>query len=511
LVASMRATRSAHATFPDEKASIKRRAKIGLRRCFPIAASVLALVAALATGAAQAAGRAYVSNSGSATVSQYGIGTDGGLFALSPPTVAASSYAAGVAMSPDGKSVYVACAGVCQFDVDPLAGTLSSKTPASVAAEANPWSVAVSPNGKSAYLTNSSGNTVSQYDIDPLSGGLSPKSSPSVAAGSNPNTIAVTPDNRSAYVANGADGTVTQYDIDPLSGALSPKTPRSVAAGRAPYGVAVTPDGRSAFVTGGDAIFQYAIDSPSGSLLPKTPASVAVGPNALGIALTADGKDAYVADSITDSVYQYDVDSSSGTLSPKTPGSVFTGRLPWAVAVTADGMNAYVPTLSGVSQYDIDPLNGNLSPKSPATVAGGSGPGIAVSPPPNRSPDCRSVAPSRTVLTNVNRRLVAITLEGATDPDGDAVTLSVDGVTQDEPVVGSGDHTSPDAVDEGEGELRVRAERNPRGDGRVYRIAFTASDGHSGSCSGTATVSVPRKRHKPAVDSAPPSYDSFAR
>jgi dipeptidyl aminopeptidase/acylaminoacyl peptidase len=129
----------------------------------------------------------------------------------------------------------------------------------------------------------------------------------------------------------------------------------------------------------------------------------------------------------------------------------------------------------------------------------------------NRAPDCSGVAASRTVLATASRKLVPITLDGATDPDGDPVTLRVDGVTQDEPVTSSGDPTSPDAVDEGEGELRVRAERNPRGDGRVYQIAFTASDGRGGSCSDTATVSVPRKKRKPAVDSAPPSYDSFGR
>jgi hypothetical protein len=115
------------------------------------------------------------------------------------------------------------------------------------------------------------------------------------------------------------------------------------------------------------------------------------------------------------------------------------------------------------------------------------------------------------VLTTADRRLVPITLDGATDPDGDSVTLSLDGVTQDEPVTGSGDHTSPDAVDAGDGELRVRAERNPHGDGRVYRIAFTGSDGRGGECSGTAKVAVPRKRNKAALDSAPPSYDSLTR
>jgi Tol biopolymer transport system component len=132
-------------------------------------------------------------------------------------------------------------------------------------------------------------------------------------------------------------------------------------------------------------------------------------------------------------------------------------------------------------------------------------------PIPNRPPDCSGVAASRPVLTTANHRLVPITLDGATDPDGDPVTLTVDGVTQDEPVVSRTDNTSPDAVDQGDGQLRVRAERNPHGDGRVYRIAFTASDGRGGSCSGTTTVSAPRKKRKAAVDSAPPSYDSLVR
>jgi dipeptidyl aminopeptidase/acylaminoacyl peptidase len=145
---------------------------------------------------------------------------------------------------------------------------------------------------------------------------------------------------------------------------------------------------------------------------------------------------------------------------------------------------------------------------TPTFVTSGEGPDWQ--PIPNRPPDCSGVAASRPVLTTANHQLVPITLDGATDPDGDPVTVSVDGVTQDEPVTGRGDHTSPDAVDEGDSELRVRAERNQHGDGRVYRIAYTASDGRGGSCSGTTTVSVPRKKHKPAIDSAPPSYDSFA-
>jgi dipeptidyl aminopeptidase/acylaminoacyl peptidase len=131
--------------------------------------------------------------------------------------------------------------------------------------------------------------------------------------------------------------------------------------------------------------------------------------------------------------------------------------------------------------------------------------------PVNRPPECSGVTVSRPVIVTHNRALVPVTLDGATDPDGDPIAIALGGVTQDEPVTGNGDQTSPDAIDEHDGELRVRAERNPRGDGRVYRIAFTLSDGRGGSCSGATTVSVPRKRHRPAVDSAPPSYDSLGR
>jgi hypothetical protein len=97
-----------------------------------------------------------------------------------------------------------------------------------------------------------------------------------------------------------------------------------------------------------------------------------------------------------------------------------------------------------------------------------------------------------------------VTLGGATDPDGDAVTITITGVTQDEPV-GRRPDARPGA---GSHQVELRAQRRPRGDGRVYRIAFTASD-DADECSGVVTVEVRRHKKQPAVDSAPPSYDSF--
>ena len=41
---------------------------------------------------------------------------------------------------------------------------------------------------------------------------------------------------------------------------------------------------------------------------------------------------------------------------------------------------------------------------------------------------------------------------------------------------------------------------SPQGDGRVYRIAYTVSDGKGGSCSDAEKVAVPRKKGQTAVD-----------
>jgi hypothetical protein len=71
-------------------------------------------------------------------------------------------------------------------------------------------------------------------------------------------------------------------------------------------------------------------------------------------------------------------------------------------------------------------------------------------------------------------------------------------------------NTSPDAQIGAAGAFRVRAERSGQGDGRVYRIAFTATDAEGGECSGVLRVGVPHDQGNGStpVDSAPPSFNS---
>ncbi|HZJ64936.1 MAG TPA: thrombospondin type 3 repeat-containing protein [Kofleriaceae bacterium] len=122
----------------------------------------------------------------------------------------------------------------------------------------------------------------------------------------------------------------------------------------------------------------------------------------------------------------------------------------------------------------------------------------------NHPPDCSAVTATPATLWPPNHAMQAIALSGATDPDGDAVTIAIAAVTQDEPVNGLGDgDTAPDAqLGPGPGQVEVRAERSGHGDGRVYRIGFVATDANGASCSGTALVGVPKSQgHGSAIDS----------
>jgi 6-phosphogluconolactonase (cycloisomerase 2 family) len=399
-------------------------------------AAVLAPVAL--PSVAQAAGSAYVANIGDETVSQFAIFPNGSLTPMSPASVAGDNGPTGIALSPDGKSLYVSNSAestVSQYTVDPATGALSPKTPASVASGAGPRheGIAVTPDGKSAYVTNLNDNSVSQYDVEPLTGTLSAKSPATVAAGSGPNGIAVTPDGKSAYVANLNEGTVSQYDIDPLTGAMSPKAPASVAAGTSPAGVAVTPDGKSVYVKNAGTISQYDVSPANGTLSPKSPATVASGAasgtnDTTPIAVAPDGKSAYVTNesAAEPTILQYDIDPETGVLSPKTPASVATATQPSNLAVAPDGKSVYVTNTfsEAVSQYSVDPLSGALMAKTPTSVGSGMVPlGIAVGAFPLAHPTTTSLScsPSTVVAAHSTTCTASITdasSSGQTTPSG---------------------------------------------------------------------------------------------
>lgn len=131
---------------------------------------------------------------------------------------------------------------------------------------------------------------------------------------------------------------------------------------------------------------------------------------------------------------------------------------------------------------------------------------------PNNPPVCTGAK----VLGNMwppNHKFVKISVTGVTDADGDTIVITPTGIRQDEVVKGNGagaGNTDPDGQ---LSPLAVRSERNgtPKspGNGRVYHVAFTASDGKGGTCDGVAKVCVPHDQYKNTCIDGGPLYDSL--
>jgi YVTN family beta-propeller protein len=267
-------------------------------------------------------------------------------------------------VSPDGRSVYVGnmfSMTISQYDVR-AGGALSPKTPAAVPAGGLPAGVAVAPDGKSVYAANfdlaaDNPNGVSQYNMD-RSGRLSFKDPEEVVAGGGPSAgLAVSPDGKSVYVANSGSDTVSQYDVG-ASGALSPKRVDAVGTGDEPSGVAVTPDGRSVYVanfgdptSGGGSVSQYDVGS-GGELSLKRPRSVSAGSHPVAVTVSSDGGSAYVTSgppsAVSGFVFLYDV-GDGGALTPKDTGMMPAGTRPSGLAVTPVLATARADVLTGTA------------------------------------------------------------------------------------------------------------------------------------------------------------------
>lgn len=149
----------------------------------------------------------------------------------------------------------------------------------------------------------------------------------------------------------------------------------------------------------------------------------------------------------------------------------------FTITVKAGSAGSTIVNTGTVSALQFDPAAANNSSTFTTTL--------------NHNPVCTAVTAGPD-LWPPNHKLRSVTLSGATDADGDTLSWTVTGVTQDEPTNGLGDGDTPiDAVLGTGPKLQLRAERSGLGDGRVYRIALSVSDGRGGSCTVVAKVGVP--------------------
>jgi YVTN family beta-propeller protein len=193
---------------------------------------------------------AFVNNFGSGTVSTIDVKTR----KKEPTGIPVGPAPAGVAVTPDGKTAFVA-------DATGTVSTIDVKTrkkdPTDIPVGPAPVGVAVTPDGKTAFVTNFGPVTSLPEAIDAL---LEPPGSPGtvstidvktrtkdptdIAVGALPAGVAVTPDGKTAFVTNLRSDTVSTIDVKTRT-----KDPTDIPVGPYPADVAVTPDGKTAFVT----------------------------------------------------------------------------------------------------------------------------------------------------------------------------------------------------------------------------------------------------------------------
>jgi len=194
-----------------------------------------------------------------------------------------------VAVSPDGRNVYVGAffgSAVLAFSRDPSSGVLTqlSGTAGCIAAAtagcaagvgvSSIEGLAVSPDGASVYAAAAASNALTELARDPSTGALTQLAAPSSCLSDaplagctegrelgGPNAVAVAPGGESAYVTSFLSNSVTAFDRTAGTGVLAQKEATNACLvflrsagcsfGRAmlaPEGLDVSPDGRNVYV-----------------------------------------------------------------------------------------------------------------------------------------------------------------------------------------------------------------------------------------------------------------------
>ncbi len=317
-----------------------------------------------------------------------------------------------VAVSPDGKSVYVASwdlnlgdgdgAALVRLNRDTTTGAISqpagaagciSETGAGGCADGHAlgrvWSVVVSPDGKSVYVA--SGGGVARFNRNPTTGAIS---QPAGAAGcisedgtgpcadghalAGAHSVTVSPDGKSVYVSSftGPVNAVARLNRSTTTGAISQPAGAAgcvseTGAGPCgdghglgvPTGLAVSPDGKSVYVAsrGSDAVARFNRNSTTGAISQPAGAAGCVsdegaGPCANGhgleqpssVAVSPDGKTVYAAALVNDAVVRFQRNTTTGAI-------VQPGDLPGCVSESGAGNCFNGHGLDGASSVAVSP------------------------------------------------------------------------------------------------------------------------------------------------------------
>jgi len=155
-------------------------------------------------------------------------------------------YPYGVAVSPDGRTAYVALQGAKSVAVVDLQGGAGSVL-ARIAVGDHPTALALSPDGSQLYVANANDDTLSIVTTADrrLAASIPLHVLAGEALGATPNAVAVSPDGKRVYVALAGDDAVAVLSDD---GATALRVEGFIPAGWYPSAVATSGDGSSVYI-----------------------------------------------------------------------------------------------------------------------------------------------------------------------------------------------------------------------------------------------------------------------
>ena len=313
--------------------------------------------------------------------------------------------ASSVAVSPDGKSVYVASVddrSISRFDRNTSTGAL---TPAGCIADVgdtagcgttqqglnSAQAVTVSPDGKSVYVASFTDDAMARFDRNIITGALTPAGciadvGDTAGCGTTQqgldgaSSVGVSPDGKSVYVASFTDDAMARFDRSITTGALTPAGCIADAGDTAGCGttqqglngaqaVTVSPDGKSVYVASADESAIVRFDrNTTGALTPAgciadvgDPAGCGTTQQGLrgasSITVSPDGRSVYAVSQLDDAIVRFDRNTTTGALTlagciadagdPAGCGTTQEGlKGAYSVVVTSDGKSVYAASFT---------------------------------------------------------------------------------------------------------------------------------------------------------------------